>query len=113
MDDPIENSVMNTAMQMPEQNTLQPAKTIIATPSTVKDPVCGMNIDPKKAIEDGLVIEAEGKTYYFCSEECASEFHRHGPQPEESADTDQMPDMSNNTGKQADSHNHMDMGHKP
>ena len=44
----------------------------------VKDPICGMKIDPVKAEEAGLVIEADGKTYYFCSEECAEEFHRHG-----------------------------------
>ena len=46
----------------------------------VRDPICGMNIDPVKAEEAGLTIEADGKTYYFCSEECAEEFHRHGPQ---------------------------------
>ena len=58
----------------------------------VKDPVCGMNIDPVKAEEAGLVVEADGKTYYFCSEECAEEFHRHGPQIIEESDAHPVPD---------------------
>ena len=58
----------------------------------VKDPVCGMNIDPAKAEQEGLVIEADGKTYYFCSEECVEEFHRHGPQIIEQSDANLVPD---------------------
>ena len=35
-----------------------------------KDPVCGMQCDPKTALR----AEHEGKTYYFCSEECRNKF---------------------------------------
>jgi len=34
------------------------------------DPVCGVHVD----IEDALTATYEGRTYYFCSEECREEF---------------------------------------
>ncbi len=37
----------------------------------VKDPVCGMEVDPKKAARH---TEHNGKTYYFCSEGCLKRF---------------------------------------
>jgi Cu+-exporting ATPase len=37
----------------------------------VKDPVCGMQIDPKNAAGTS---EYNGKTYYFCSEHCKKKF---------------------------------------
>ncbi|HEX7948975.1 MAG TPA: YHS domain-containing protein [Candidatus Limnocylindrales bacterium] len=37
----------------------------------VKDPVCGMTIRPSEAVAS---IEYEGKTYYFCSQDCADSF---------------------------------------
>ncbi|HEU5413469.1 MAG TPA: heavy metal translocating P-type ATPase [Candidatus Angelobacter sp.] len=42
------------------------------TPGTVKDPVCGMWVDPDKA--RGSVTHKE-KTYYFCSPRCAEKFN--------------------------------------
>ncbi|MDF7664227.1 heavy metal translocating P-type ATPase [Bifidobacterium sp. ESL0763] len=39
--------------------------------STVKDPVCGMMIDPKTAAAS---LEHDGQTYYFCSQGCADNF---------------------------------------
>ncbi len=39
--------------------------------ATVKDPVCGMDIDPATAAASE---EYEGKTYYFCSEACHQRF---------------------------------------
>ncbi len=36
-----------------------------------KDPVCGMDVDPKNAAGKS---EYEGKTYYFCSLGCKKEF---------------------------------------
>ncbi|MDF2883092.1 MAG: hypothetical protein K0R54_3649 [Clostridiaceae bacterium] len=39
---------------------------------TVKDPVCGMYINPDTAIRETI----DGKTYYFCSESCRKEFLR-------------------------------------
>ncbi len=42
-------------------------------PKKVKDPVCGMEIDPGKAF--GMVAY-QGKTYYFCSNDCKSSFEK-------------------------------------
>lgn len=39
--------------------------------TTVKDPVCGMNIEPATAAASE---EYGGKTYYFCSENCYQQF---------------------------------------
>lgn len=39
--------------------------------TTVKDPVCGMSIDPRTAAASQ---EYNGKTYYFCSTDCAGNF---------------------------------------
>jgi len=39
--------------------------------TTVKDPVCGMEIDPKSA---AATEEYEGETYYFCSDACHDKF---------------------------------------
>jgi len=36
-----------------------------------KDPVCGMNVDEKKA---AATSEYNGKIYYFCSKHCKMEF---------------------------------------
>ncbi|MFQ5381254.1 MAG: YHS domain-containing protein [Dehalococcoidia bacterium] len=36
-----------------------------------KDPICGMNVDPKAA---AATREYGGKTYYFCNPGCAKEF---------------------------------------
>jgi len=38
------------------------------------DPVCGMKVNPDTAREAGLFAEAEGTTFYFCSEECRELF---------------------------------------
>jgi Cu+-exporting ATPase len=37
----------------------------------VRDPVCGMKVDPQKAAG---AVEHEGKTYHFCSKGCAAKF---------------------------------------
>ena len=38
--------------------------------TTIRDPQCGKPVDPKKA----LPLTWEGKTYYFCSQECRKQF---------------------------------------
>ena len=45
-----------------------------------KDLVCGMQVDPKKAAGTS---EYQGKTYYFCSENCKQHFDNN---PEKYAD---------------------------
>lgn len=39
---------------------------------TMKDPVCGMQVDPDKAAASSV---HDGETYYFCSKSCAEKFH--------------------------------------
>ncbi len=46
---------------------------------TVHDPVCHMDIDPKKAAGTS---QYQGQTYYFCSTGCKSQFEK---QPEKFA----------------------------
>ena len=41
---------------------------------TEKDPICSMNVDPKKAETKSLVISKKGKNYYFCSKGCKDKF---------------------------------------
>ncbi len=38
----------------------------------VKDPVCGMDVDEKKAIS----YEYEGKKFYFCNDSCLQNFKK-------------------------------------
>ena len=41
--------------------------------NTVKDPVCGMDIDPANAAGKS---EYKGETYYFCSPGCKKSFDK-------------------------------------
>jgi multidrug efflux pump subunit AcrA (membrane-fusion protein)/YHS domain-containing protein len=41
-----------------------------------KDPICGMTVSHDHAMADGLIVEAEGKTHYFCSAECMEQFKK-------------------------------------
>lgn len=36
-----------------------------------KDPVCGMDVEPENT---SFKTEYQGKTYYFCSQECLTSF---------------------------------------
>jgi hypothetical protein len=38
----------------------------------VRDPVCGMKVDPEAAVR----LDRDGRTHYFCSEDCREEFER-------------------------------------
>jgi YHS domain-containing protein len=46
----------------------------------LKDPVCGMDVDPKTAAGK---TEYQGKTYYFCSPGCKKAFEK---EPQKYAD---------------------------
>ncbi len=62
---------MSEQLPMPDpQNTGLP---ILASAPRVKDPVCGMMIDPQKSA--GKVVHA-GQSYYFCSKRCAERFEK-------------------------------------
>jgi YHS domain-containing protein len=41
-----------------------------------KDPVCGMEVDEKKAAAAGRTAVHEGRTYYFCADECKKSFEK-------------------------------------
>lgn len=43
-----------------------------STVAKVKDPVCGMDVDPAKALK----ADHKGKTYYFCSKHCQEKFQK-------------------------------------
>ena len=45
--------------------------------ATERDPVCGMEIDTKDAAGQS---EFEGRTYYFCTEECKTKFDQNPAQ---------------------------------
>jgi Cu+-exporting ATPase len=42
-----------------------------------RDPVCGMSVDPEDA---AATSQSQGKTYYFCSEECKETFEENPSQ---------------------------------
>ena len=44
--------------------------------SSVRDPVCGMEINPQNA---AATTAYQGETYYFCRVECQQQFH-HSPE---------------------------------
>jgi len=45
-----------------------------AAATAVKDPRCGMSLDPAKATASGNTFDYRGATYYFCSKECKQAF---------------------------------------
>ncbi|MBV5328335.1 MAG: efflux RND transporter periplasmic adaptor subunit [Chlorobium sp.] len=58
----------------PAPQTAPPAVKHDLPKEKTKDPVCGMTINEENALADGLTVEHEGKTYYFCSEDCKEQF---------------------------------------
>ena len=56
--------------------TSQKAHSMNAT-ELVRDPVCGMDVDPVWASAAGLTSEHDGQTYYFCGRGCKLEFEDH------------------------------------
>src|SRR5919106_4387773 len=47
--------------------------TTIVTRGEIRDPVCGMDVDPANP---AARVEYEGTSYYFCSARCAETFRR-------------------------------------
>ena len=60
----------------PARTTAKPASMPgpIATAKTVRDPSCGMTVDPAKAVASGNTLAYNGSTYYFCSSKCKQAF---------------------------------------
>ena len=42
--------------------------------AAVTDPVCGMEVDQKRATAAGRKSDYKGTTYYFCADECKRQF---------------------------------------
>ncbi len=42
-------------------------------PSSVRDPVCGMEINPQNAV---ATTGYQGQTFYFCTAECQEHFEQ-------------------------------------
>ncbi|MGB3954252.1 MAG: HAD-IC family P-type ATPase, partial [Brooklawnia sp.] len=55
----------------PDETHEETGNNISQKPTTVTDPVCGMNVDPSAAASS---LDHEGQTYYFCSNHCAESF---------------------------------------
>ncbi len=53
--------------------TVRAGQTVAAS-APVKDPVCGMEIDPKDPAVAARKVVYEGTAYYFCSDECKKNF---------------------------------------
>ena len=78
----------------PHSSAAKPGLPILASAPRVKDPVCGMSVDPAKA---AATLEHAGKTYHFCSKGCAQRF---------SADAERFLVAPGAAGMQAGSHLH-------
>jgi Cu(I)/Ag(I) efflux system membrane fusion protein len=46
----------------------------MAAAKTVRDPSCGMTVDPAKSLAAGNTLAYNGSTYYFCSSKCKQAF---------------------------------------
>jgi Cu(I)/Ag(I) efflux system membrane fusion protein len=51
----------------------------MAAAGTVRDPNCGMPVDPAKAAASGNTLAYRGSTYYFCSSKCKRAFQGDSP----------------------------------
>jgi Cu+-exporting ATPase len=59
--------------QLPMPDHQEPGLPIPATAPRVKDPVCGMMVDPQKSAAH---VTRGDQTYYFCSKRCAERFEK-------------------------------------
>ena len=50
------------------------ARDHLAAARTVRDPSCGMPVDPARAVASGNILAHHGTTYYFCSSKCKQAF---------------------------------------
>jgi len=67
------------AKQQPRQKVPRPPTSkpgLAVHAGQVKDPACGMMIDPDKAVSARNTLNRDGATYYFCSERCKQNFTR-------------------------------------
>ena len=60
----------SAAKSRPSKKTQTQSPPPTPATNTVKDPICGMYIDPRLAVR----IENKNETLYFCSEQCKKKF---------------------------------------
>jgi RND family efflux transporter MFP subunit len=44
--------------------------------AAARDPICGMDVDEAKARAAGKIAQHQGKTFFFCSDQCRSRFEK-------------------------------------
>lgn len=72
---PGERIVVSGTFLLDSESRMRAAAGRVKDP-TEKDPVCGMDVDPKKAGVAGRVRDRGGKSYYFCSNQCMRDFEK-------------------------------------
>jgi Cu+-exporting ATPase len=87
-------------MDHDEHNQAHPAGSAAAGTggTTVKDPICGMDVDPARAAGSA---ERDGQTYYFCSRHCLEKFLSLKDKPLAVAQTPAPPSGLGATGRPA------------
>jgi Cu+-exporting ATPase len=71
---PVTPGVLSVGIQnAPAAKPAAASLPILTSAPRVKDPVCGMMVDPQKSAGK---IEHAGKTYFFCSPRCAERFEK-------------------------------------
>jgi YHS domain-containing protein len=68
--------VVSEAAVVPPVPPAQAAAQARDQAAVVKDPVCGMEVDPQQARAAGLTLEVAGVTHFFCSEACKQQFQQ-------------------------------------
>jgi len=61
---------------MPAAMKPETMKASATSTEPAKDLVCGMDVDPDAAKAAGRTSEHQGKTYYFCSDDCKKQFDK-------------------------------------
>ena len=74
--EPPAEPVVSEAEVVPPLPPAQAAAQARDQADTIKDPVCGMEVDPQQARADGLILEVAGVTHFFCSEACKQQFQQ-------------------------------------
>jgi membrane fusion protein, copper/silver efflux system len=69
---PGERIVTSGNFLLDSESRMKAAASGTSQPET--DPVCGMEVDRNQAAADGRTAAHDGRTYYFCSRECAKTF---------------------------------------
>ncbi len=70
--DPGERIVVASNFLIDSESRMQLGSIRVASALTVKDPVCGMDVDSKAT--GAIAAQHDGRTYHFCSRKCKTDF---------------------------------------